>query len=113
MDQNLILYNDPFVTLRSDILIIKNYYFPFGKCKTINISDIESVSIEPLTLLTGKYRIWGSGNLKMWFPMDGGRMKRDRVFIFQLRMQKIFPAVTVKDSGEFELQLRKAKIALK
>ena len=113
MEANPILYNDSLVTLGRDILIVKNYYFPFGKSKTINVSDIESVSIEPLTLLTGKYRIWGSGNLKMWFPLDGGRIKRNRVFIFALRTQRIYPAVTVKDSDEFESQLRKTKISLK
>lgn len=110
---NQVLYNDSLVTLDKTNLQIKNYFFPFGKSKIINLTDIESVSVEPLTLITGKYRIWGTGNLTMWFPMDGKRMKRDKIFIFSLRTQRIKPAVTVTDSMEFESMLRKMKIPLK
>lgn len=48
----------------------------------------------------GSWRIWGSGDLHTWFPLDGARPNRDRIFIMFLRNRYWRIGFTVEHSNE-------------
>jgi len=48
-------------------------YFMWGGSKKIEYGDIQSVRSWQMGTLTGKWRIWGSGDFKHWFNLDSGR----------------------------------------
>ena len=104
------LYSDKLVDLFSDRLVLKSYYFPLGNSKQIQLTDISSIEILLPSITTGKYRIWGSGNLSTWFPLDSGRGRRDKIFHISLSSQKIKVSFTVEHSAEFELLLRNIQV---
>ncbi len=64
---------------------------------------IESIEIKEPTLLNGKYGIHGSGDFETWFPRDGKRPSRDKIFIINLnniRINFIFSAC--RRTGNFQ-----------
>ena len=104
------LYSDKLVDLYFDRLVLKNYYFPFGRSKVIQLIDIASFEVFPCTIMSGKYRIWGSGNFRTWFPLDTQRPKRDKIFMIVPYHQRTQCAFTVENSKVFEQLLRDKKI---
>jgi hypothetical protein len=92
-----ILYSDKLVEVTSDTILFRVYYFPFGK-KQFNWSDIESIEITEPTLLNGKYRIHGSGDFKTWFPRDGKRPTREKIFIINLHNKRRRIGFTVENT---------------
>lgn len=104
------VYKDKLVQLFSNRIVLKNYYFPFGAGRTVPLLEIGNVEILTPTILTGKYRIWGSGNLTTWFPLDSGRNRREKIFLLTLSTQKVKIGFTVEDTPLFELGLKKTKI---
>jgi hypothetical protein len=90
-------YSDALVEIGDDAIRLKGYYFPFGS-KRVRFAEIAEVVVEKPTLINGKWRIWGSGNLRTWFPMDWKRPWRDTIFIIKLvsRWRRI--GFTVQDS---------------
>lgn len=77
------LYKDGLVELSDQELVFKNYYFPVGS-RSIPLNDIESIQVRQPTLMN-RWRLWGSDDLKTWFPNDWRRPSRDRVFFVTLR----------------------------
>jgi hypothetical protein len=96
-----LLYRDKLVELTDDALVLQQYYFPSGKSKRIPLAQIARVVVKPNTVMTGKYRMWGTGDFRIWFPFDGAREGRDVVFYLRLNSQFIQPAFTVEDSARF------------
>ncbi len=96
MDGNVI-YKDKLVEVSSDSILLKNYYFPFIG-KRIQFTQIQSVKVETPTLLTGQWRIWGSGTLTIWFPLDIARPKRDKIFVVSLVSKRVRIGFTVENS---------------
>ena len=82
-------YKDHLIEINDLYLILFHYYFPSGREKRISLTQIEKILIYPCNVLTGKWRIWGSGNLITWFPLDIKRMKRDKVFYMILKNQRV------------------------
>ena len=80
---NDILYSDKLIEISDNSILIRKYYFPFGS-KRVNLADIESITTYKPTLLRGKYRYWGTGDLRTWYPPDN-RPKRDKIFIMKLK----------------------------
>jgi hypothetical protein len=100
-----ILYKDTLVEIRDEFIILKNYYFPFGS-KKILFKDIENIEIREPTLMNGKWRIWGTGNLLYWFPLDFARPSRKEIFIITNKNQKIKSCFTVVNSDKVEKILK-------
>jgi hypothetical protein len=46
----------------------------------------------------GSWRIWGTGDFQTWFPLDGKRPRRDRIFVASLRDTSQRIGFTVEDS---------------
>ena len=94
------LYTDGLVEITDQEIIFRRYYFPFGGNKHVALKDIESIEIRPPSFWGGSWRIWGSGDLLTWFPLDGARPNRDRLFITHLRGRSRRIGFTVEHSKE-------------
>jgi hypothetical protein len=104
-----ILYADKLISITNNDIIFYNYYFPTGKSKHVKIDDIECITVLKPTLKNGKWRIWGTGNFKVWFPKDTDRPQRDRIFIATLKNQRFTIGFTVEDGDTFDNLLRSKK----
>jgi hypothetical protein len=91
-------YSDGLVEISNEAIRLKGYYFPLGS-KRVSFSEIAEVLVEKPTVLNGKWRIWGSGNLRTWFPLDLRRPWRDTIFIIRLASKWKRIGFTVEDSG--------------
>ena len=100
------LYSDGLVTITEDEITFHKYYLN-GNDKTVPIEDIERITIKKPTVWSGKYRIWGTGNIKTWFPQDNDRSRRDRIFVADLKSQWNNIGFTVVESNDVEAILRR------
>jgi hypothetical protein len=92
-----VLYSDSLICITKNLVRFQQYYFPFGS-KSIEISQIDHVEILIPTLLSGKWRIHGSGDFRTWFPRDAKRPRRDLIFIIHLRSKWRRIGFTAEDS---------------
>ncbi len=105
-----ILYKDSLVAINSNQLILHNYYFPIGASKKIAFSKIDHIEcIEP-TLLKGKWRLWGMGDFKTWFPADFSRNKRDTIFVIHQKKKRMLIGFTVNNSEEVKNILKEKSL---
>ena len=95
-----LVYADRLVRMTDDGITFLRYYFPFLTCKRVAYANIDHIDMETPALANGKWRIWGSGNLITWFPLDTGRPYRDRIFIATLNNQRTRIGFTVEDSAK-------------
>ena len=68
-------YRDRFITCTPDEIEIRGYYFPWGT-KRIRYSRINGVQRINLGALTGRGRIWGTGNPRRWVNFDPARPRK-------------------------------------
>ena len=85
------------------------YHFPFG-AKQVNLADVDSIEVLEPTLKNGKWRIWGTGDFRTWFPLDWYRPKRDRIFCMRVRNKKTRIGFTAMDSERVEMILREKEL---
>ncbi len=103
-----ILYSDGLVTISADSITFHNYSFPFfSGDRTVPFSDIDYIDVKKPSVLTGKWRIAGSGNLSTWFPMDSKRPSRDRIFHARVRGRGMNVGFTVEHPAEVTAILKK------
>lgn len=76
----VVLYKDKSIVITDQDITINSYYFPLGQSKIIPWNNVKSVSTEPLTVLNGKYRMWGMGLKPYWFNSDW-RANKDQMFV--------------------------------
>jgi hypothetical protein len=107
-----VIYADRLIQVTETSILFKSYYFPSGS-KRIELSDIDHVEVIEPTLLSGKWRIHGSGDFRTWFPRDLKRPKRDRLFIIHLRNRWRRIGFTVEDSNRLIDVLKDRKILIK
>lgn len=81
---NPALYHDGLVRLDAAGLTIRRYYFPFATSKRISYARIGNVQERQMGALSGKGRMWGSGDLRHWAPLDLNRPRKDRAIILCL-----------------------------
>jgi hypothetical protein len=96
--QPLMLYRDRWIECTSEALIIHWYYFPFGK-KTIPYGRIQGIREIQMEAFTGKWRIWGSGDLRHWWHLDPGRRHKDQALVLDLGAD-IVPVITPDDAAQ-------------
>ena len=106
---NNLLYGDRLIEISGHSILIRRYYFPFGS-KRVDFADIESITVYKPTLFSGKYRYWGTGDFRTWYPPDD-RSKRDKIFIMKLKKKWWQIGFTVEDS-QTVLNLLKDKCPL-
>ena len=104
------LYADKLIRITETEIVFFNYYFPTGREKIVKIEDIESVAVQKATARNGKWRIHGTGNFKIWFPRDGRRPKRDRIFFAVLKHQWVDIGFTVEDGDAVQRILSAANL---
>ena len=102
-----ILYQDGLIEIRKDVLILKNYYYPSKSSKSIKINDIEKTEMKKPTIISGKWRIQGTGDFRTWYPLDISRPKRDKIFIIIYKNKWIRSGFTVENSKRVEEIFRK------
>jgi hypothetical protein len=93
-----VLYSDKLVTITGNAITFNNYSL-LMKPRRVNFADIDHIDVLEPSLTTGKYRMWGSGNLTMWFPMDAGRSSRNKIFHAYLKVRGMNVGFTVENSA--------------
>lgn len=94
-----ILYADRLVEISDEAILFRDYYFPFGT-RRVAFADIERIQARPATLMTGKWRVWGTGDFVTWFPADWYRPSRDTVFLLIKKRGTLRIGFTVEDSAK-------------
>jgi hypothetical protein len=98
-------YDDGKIVCGPDRLEIHSYYFPFGT-KSVPYAQIQGLQrIEIKGVLSGKWRIWGTGNPRYWANLDMKRPKKEAGFVVDLG-GKVNPIVTPDNPDAFESVLR-------
>ncbi len=97
-------YRDGRIECTDTEVIVGWYYFPWGT-KRIAYSSIRSLERFSLSALGGKWRIWGSGDLKHWANLDTKRPKKSAGFILDVG-RNIVPVLTPDDPDAFEQVVR-------
>lgn len=91
-----IFYEDEHVLLTNLKLIIKKYYFPLKKSKTILIKNIKLADMIKLSYFNGKYKFFGL-NFKLWyFHLDKDRPKKEEGILITLN-SVVKPLITPND----------------
>ena len=99
------LYSDALVDVGDDWIVFKWYFFPFGS-KRVEFARVERIETRKPSLREGKWRLWGTFDLRSWFPLDWKRPSRDKIFVAFLRDTSRRIVFTVEDSAQFEEVLR-------
>ncbi len=98
-------YDDGKIVCSLDRLEIHSYYFPFGT-KSVPYRQIKGLQRMEITgLMSGKWRLWGTGNPRYWANLDTKRPKKKAGFVVDLG-RKISPIVTPDEPDAFESVLR-------
>ncbi len=100
-----VLYADRLVEITDDAILFRVYYFPWG-AKVVPFSEIESTEPFALTFWNGKWRIWGTGDFRTWWPADWDRPHRDRAFLLARQGKRVRIGFTVEDPAKVEAILR-------
>lgn len=98
-------YDDGRIVCSPERLEIHSYYFPFGT-KSVQYSQIKGLQrIEIKGVMSGKWRIWGTGNPHYWANLDTTRRKKKAGFVIDLG-RRVNPVVTPDQPEAFESVLR-------
>ena len=98
-------YDDGTIVCGSDRLEIHSYYFPFGT-KSVPYTQIKGLQrIEIQGLMSGRWRIWGTGNPRYWANLDTKRPSKKTGFVVDLG-RRGNPIVTPDRPDEFESVVR-------
>jgi hypothetical protein len=95
-----VLYSDELVILTEQQLVLRRYYYPKGD-KAIALADIEEIVECAPTFATGKWRVWGTGNFRIWFARDWKRSKRSAIYHLKIKNRYMRCGFTVEDAPRF------------
>ena len=96
---HFILYADKLVRITDTSIIFLHYSPVFSSEKEVFFRDIDHIDVKKPTILTGKWRIGGSGDFQTWFPLDWSRPSRDKIFHATLKSRGMKIGFTVEDSS--------------
>lgn len=102
-----IIYEDKYLICDDEALTVKDYFFPMGS-KRIAYDSIKKVQEDNLTLLNGKFRIWGMGLEPKWYHLDLERMGKKCAILLDTG-EFIKPVITPK-AHETVLEILQEKI---
>jgi hypothetical protein len=97
-------YRDGRIECSETGVAVRGYYFPWGT-KRIPYRSIRSLERFTMTGLGGKWRIWGSGDLKHWANLDTQRPKKSVGFFLDVG-RSVIPFLTPDDPDAFEAAVR-------
>jgi hypothetical protein len=98
-------YDDGTIVCGPEQLEVHSYYFPFGT-KRVPYRQIRGLQrIEITGLMSGKWRLWGTGNPRYWANLDLKRHTKTAGFVVDVG-GRISPIVTPDDPEAFESVLR-------
>ena len=85
-------YDDGRVACTEDALVIRTY--TSRRRRRIPYGRIEQVRQEPMSGMSGQYRLWGSGDFVHWYNYDPDRPRKTVKFIIHVAGHKIRPVIT-------------------
>lgn len=94
-------YDDGAIQLDHFALTLRRYHFPDGTAKAIPLGAVSSYRAEPLDFLVNRFRIWGTSDLRRWFPLDIHRPLRSTLITLDLPGARWHPAFTPARPAEF------------
>lgn len=97
-------YADRWITCTPDAVTIRGYYFPWGT-KRIAYTSIRGMRRVRLGATSGKLRLWGTANPRLWASLDPRRPSKKTALILDLG-RPVRPFVTPDDADAFEAEIR-------
>ena len=94
-------YDDGLVQLDREALTLRRYHFPSGTSKVIPLRSIRGYTAKPLGLLTNRFRLWGSPDLRRWLPLDVLRPLKSTLVTLDVPGTRPSPAFTPNDPDRF------------
>jgi hypothetical protein len=88
-------YRDRWICCDSEQIAIRGYYFPWGT-KRIPYVRIRRVQRVNMGALTGRGRIWGTANPRVWAHLDPARPRKRVALILDLGA-RVSPLITPED----------------
>lgn len=87
-----------------DALVIRSYYFP-SRDKRIPYAKIGQVRRAELAGMSGRYRLWGSGDFVHWYNWDPDRPKKSVALIISITGRSVQPVITPDDPDAVAAEL--------
>lgn len=78
------LYEDKFVAVTDEGLVIKEYTF-MKKPRIVPFAEIAKLVVKKATAWNGRYRTLGTGDFFIWFAYDDRRFQRDCLFFLTVK----------------------------
>ncbi len=97
-------YDDGRVACTEEALVIRTYYFP-PHDKRIPYGTIERVRRLSMTAMSGRYKIWGSGDFIHWFNYDPHRRRKSAALVVHVSGHRVRPVITPDDAGAVAAEL--------
>jgi hypothetical protein len=97
-------YVDTWITCDARGLHIRGYYFPWGT-KNVPYASIKGLRRFDMSALHGKWRIWGTGNVKYWANLDPGRPNKSVGFLVDVG-RFVQPFITPSNPDAAEAVIR-------
>ncbi|MCB0748954.1 MAG: hypothetical protein KDC90_15955 [Ignavibacteriae bacterium] len=92
------LYSDNLIEIDNETITFRSYYFPTRTKKVVKFAEIKEIISKKPTFFNGKYRYWGTGDFRHWFPRDYKRNKRSVIYFLTLRDKRIKIGFTVENN---------------
>ncbi|MBX3250053.1 MAG: hypothetical protein KF901_22940 [Myxococcales bacterium] len=107
-------YHDPRIDADERGLSLRWYYFPFGT-KRIRWDRVAEMQRHDMGdgIGGGRWRIWGSGDLLHWMPLDVRRPSKRWMFIIRQKDSRSRVCITPDDPDAFEAAVNAAGIEVR
>lgn len=93
-------YEDERITCTSTFIAIRAYYFPTAGSKRISYASIRGAEQRSMGRASGKGRIWGTANPRLWANLDPDRRHKDTGFVLDTG-RSVRPLLTPDDPVAF------------
>jgi hypothetical protein len=94
-----LLYEDPWIRCDATTLEIRAYYFPLATSKIVPYREIRAVTPIELTAWTGRWRIWGTSNPRLWWHLDWSRPRKQTALVLDVG-RPVRPVITPADPDQ-------------
>jgi hypothetical protein len=89
-------YKDKLIEVSDEAITFINY-FPFCN-RRVPFNQIARIQVAPPSGMFERWRLFGTGDGRTWFPVDWKRPSRDKIFVASLRGSWGRIGFTVEDS---------------